>query len=292
MPALVDLLTNFQSAPVAACTVSYASALDKFGQQHNFTQRNTGAFMDDELKNNAEPLAVAPDFSDLVETVTPEPPVNTGGQFAAAIGKAAKANNKRLAAQESRELAAEIEKNLEDKAERLLGDAAQQNTRLGRYGIKLKAIAYIKAPAALYKEPVNIVQAWLEIPRQALKRTSVEIVRGLREKYAGYDIRADFMSRPLHANQQKQIRSMLVKAGIEASASDCRTLSKIRKRLLDHHNRPEYEVFKPVIKFAIDGTHIIWNGSRYSVFQNSGAPSIKRDGKTISVAVIRKVAAG
>ncbi|MFN3747130.1 MAG: hypothetical protein ACK4SJ_00430 [Sphingorhabdus sp.] len=232
------------------------------------------------------------DFSDFVE-VNPLPTVTpTASRFKKAAELAGRANVKQLASADSRIAAAEIGELVNKYAEKLLEERAASNPRLKRFAINVTTRAYIKAPPGLYKEPAKIVSGWLDGPERALTRTGKSIVETLREKYAGYSIRADFMSRPLHWAQRKYIQTLLRKHKVEASITQCATLSSIKQLLLDLRNPPTYDTYKPVIQFARDGSHLIWNGDRHRIFLNKGAPSIKRGGKTVAVSAIRKIAEG
>jgi len=229
------------------------------------------------------------DLSDLPsQSAAPVIPTKSQ-QFHEAIEAAASVAGRALAATESREAAAVIEQHVAAFAERLFHAAVVQNPRLTGFAPGVRVVAFRKAPKGFYKEPAIIVQGWLDIPDRALKRTGTEIIASLSERYSGYTVSKNFLSRKLHWAQSKHLRKMLSSAGVSTKPKDCSNLSSIKRRLLDHHNQPDYEVSKPVIFFAKDGSHIIWDSKRFTVFMNAGTPTIKRRGKRIAVSTIRRV---
>lgn len=209
--------------------------------------------------------------------------------FGQAIERAARNEGTKMLAVQGRIASAEIEEKLAAQAEQLFDKEAGRLPGLRRYAVATHVRMYLKTPPGLFKEPALIVQSWLDIPEQALTRSGKAIIASLAERYAGHKIRKDFMSRPLHRWQKKHIQAVLGRHGILASISDCKSLSSIKRVILDHRNPAEYETFKAVVKVAKDGSHLIWNGKRFKIFANGDRPSIKRNGKTMSVSAICKV---
>lgn len=245
--------------------------------------------MDDGTTRNSDPEVFDLDLSDLEEPTPSEAVRLHPTPFSAAIEKAANVGTRSLAAAESRDTAAEIEASLASVAEQMLSSAVARNSRLANFGVNLKVTTYRKAPAGLYKEPGLLVRGWLELPQKISARTGKQIIERLQKTYQPHIIRKDFMSRRLHWAQSKHLRSMLVRAGIATKLADCQTLSRVRTHIKNHYTPPEYEICKTVVQFATDGSHVIWNGKRYSVFLNGGVPTIKRNDKRIAISAIRRV---
>lgn len=245
--------------------------------------------MSDDTAQKSEAMEVELDLSDFDELAASETVLLPTQPFRAAIERAANAGTRSLAAAESRDVATEIEASLTGVAERLLGSAVARNSRLANFGVSLKVTTYRKAPSGLYKEPGFLVRGWLELPHKLLAGTGRQIVETLSERYEPHPIRKDFMSRRLHWAQSKHLRAMLLRAGVSTKLTDCQTLSQVRKHLQNHYNPPEYEICKAVVKFANDGSHVMWNGKRYSIFLNGSVPTIKKSGNRIAVSMIRRV---
>lgn len=245
--------------------------------------------MSEDTSQKGDPISIELDLSDLVELSPSETAKAFTAPFSASIEMAANANSKRLAAAESRVAAAEIETGLIGALDQMYRATVAGNPRLANYVAKANVIMFRKAPKGLYKEPGFLVQSWLELPHTLGARTGKQIVEGIQDRYFGHTVRKDFMSRRLHWAQSKHLRAMLAGSGISTKPADCQTLSRVRLRLQNHFNPPEYETHKVVIKFASDGGHVIWNGHRYSVFLNSGVPTIKRLGKRVSISSVRRI---
>lgn len=225
------------------------------------------------------------DFANISPTpIQPDRPA----PFSAAIEAAVRHARKALAVIESHKAAASIGAEAQANAEAVFQKHVEKDPSLARFGINVKATAFLKAPVGFYKEPARIVQGWLDLPQRALARTGKEIIAALQDRYPGYSIRADYMSRPLNRFQKKHIQSLLSQHGVDATVADCNTLSRIKRHLLDHQAAPEYDTYKIAISFAKDGSHLILNGKRYSIFRNGNAPSIKRGGKVVTVSALRK----
>ena len=234
--------------------------------------------MSDEIPLKSDPMAVELNLSDLDDLRPPEAVKTFAKPFSASIEKAANSIKKRLAASESRVAAAEIEAGLSDTADQMFGSAISVNVNVFR-----------KAPKGFYKEPGLLVRGWLELPHKLGVRTAKQIVAALQERYQPYLVRKDFMSKRLHPRQSKHLRAMLVRAGVSSKLADCHTLSKVQMHLQNHYNPPEYETFNAAIKLAKDGSHVLWNGKRYSVFLNGDVPTIKRSDKRIAVSAIKRI---
>lgn len=213
----------------------------------------------------------------------PSGPFNRG--IHAAATKAVKA----LAALESREAAKKLEDELNSDAEAKFSEEKRKNPRLAGFGQKVRVIAYRKAPKGFYKEPAHLVRTWLEIPANSLSRNGIQTIASIQNRYPGFTVSKNFLTRTLHWAQIKHVRQMLKNAGVEISLKDSAKLATIRLRLIDHFEAPDYDVTRLKVYLAKDGSHIIWNNKRYKVFDNSGVPTIKRDGKKIAVSTIRRV---
>ena len=245
--------------------------------------------MSDEIPLKSDPMAVELNLSDLDDLRPPEAVKTFATPFSASIEKAANSIKKRLAASESRVAAAEIEAGLSDTADQMFGSAKANNARLAGYGVNVNVTVFRKAPKGFYKEPGLLVRGWLELPHKLGVRTAKQIVAALEERYQPYLVRKDFMSKRLHPRQSKHLRAMLVRAGVSSKLADCHTLSKVQMHLQNHYNPPEYEAFNAAIKLAKDGSHVLWNGKRYSVFLNGDVPTIKRSDKRIAVSAIKRI---
>ncbi|MBA4747746.1 MAG: hypothetical protein H2056_03420 [Sphingopyxis sp.] len=209
--------------------------------------------------------------------------------FSKAIAAAAKARAPAMAAADGRAVANALAEKLSIAADQEFASALSSNPRLQGYGVKVSVSAFRKAPPGLYKEPAAIVMGWLELPDRLLTRPNTEVVRSLQEKYPTFRIRKDFMNRRLHKWQTRHLSSLLAKRGISTNPADLLTLSSIKARIVRHFNPPEYDDYKLSIRISKDGSHVMWNGKRFSVFRNGEVPSIKRHGRTIALSTILRV---
>lgn len=245
--------------------------------------------MSDEIPQSIDPRDVELDLWDLDDLRPPEAIKTPTTPFSASIEKAANSIKKTLAATESRVAAAEIKAGLSGTADQMFGSAQANNALLAGFGVNVNVNVFRKAPKGFYKEPGLLVRGWLELPHKLGVRTAKHIVAALQERYQPYLVRKDFMSKRLHPRQSKHLMAMLGRAGVSSKLADCHTLSKVQMHLQNHYNPPEYEEFKATIKLAKDGSHVLWNGKRYSVFLNGDVPTIKRSDKRIAVSAIKRI---
>ncbi|MDX2210779.1 MAG: hypothetical protein SFV20_10530 [Sphingopyxis sp.] len=209
--------------------------------------------------------------------------------FSKAIAAAAKCAAPAMAAAEGRAVANAMAEKLSIAADQGFASAQSSNPLLRGYGVKLRVSAFRKAPPGLYKEPAIIVTGWLELPDRLLSRPNTQVVQSLQEKYPTFPIRKDFMNRRLHKWQKGHLCSLLAKKGITTDPADLFTLSSIKARIARHFYPSEYDEYKLTIRISKDGSHVMWNGKRFSIFRNGDVPSIKRHGKTIALSTILRV---
>ena len=133
-----------------------------------------------------------------------------------------------------------------------------------------------------------MVQGWLEEPR-LLERKDTDRIAALCSRYAPYKVPANYMSKALPKGTARKVFLLLTDKGVKVSRAQCRNLASIKQVLGDHFNPPSYDKYDLRIEIARDGSHVIYNGKRYSVFDNAGTRTIKRQGKKIALQTILRV---